>query len=102
MQKHYTVSLIMTIRMTLTSMVRYLNHVFTLEMARVEELPVLTTYCSYIYQVCCMNQEPNAYSHIRDMTSAGLKINLEDMPNAHPAFRERRERFPQVLKLYFD
>ena len=102
LQKHYTVSLIMTIRMTLSSMLRYLNHVFTLEMARVEELPALTTYCSYIYQVCCMNQEPNAYSHVMDMNKAGLRINLEDMPNAHPAFKQRRGDFPPELKLYFD
>ena len=58
-------------------MIRQLNLVFSLEMARVEELPSLCMYVSFLYQVSCVNQEPTAYTHCQD-----VHVNLEDMHGA--------------------
>ena len=63
LKKHNTVALLLSIRLTLFSMNRYLDDIFQLQMVRVEELPFLFMQTSYIYQV------PTAYSHINDLSS---------------------------------
>ena len=70
-------------RLTLTSMMRYLNQVFSLEMARVEELPIQAMYLSFIYQVACSNFEPTCMTHVQDLIERGL-VHLSDMPSADP------------------
>ena len=88
-------------RLTLTSMIRYVNQIFNLEMARVEELPIQSMYMSFIYQVACSNFEPTCMTHVQDLIERGL-VALSDMPSADPSFHERRRGFPDALKLYFD
>jgi len=49
LKKHNTVALLLSIRLTLFSMNRYLDDIFQLQMVRVEELPFLFMQISYIY-----------------------------------------------------
>lgn len=80
-------------------MVRHLFHVINMEMARTDELPMITMYISYLYQLSCVNQDPTAYSHCSQL---GVPVNLEDMSNAPAEFNQLRRNFPAYLKLYFD
>lgn len=51
LRKYNTVGLLLSIKMTLTFMVRQMNQLFNLEMVRLEELPFILMQLSYIYQM---------------------------------------------------
>ena len=68
-------------------------------MVRVEELPSICMYVSYLFQVSCVNQEPTAYAHCRGL---GIPVNLEDMHGAPQPFQNFRQNCSDQLKLLYD
>ena len=69
-------------------------------MVRVEELPAICMYTSFLYQISCVNQEPTCLVHCKN--SYGQPVNLEDLPGASESFNRFRGNMPEQLKLYFD
>lgn len=100
-KKHNTVGLLVSIRLTLAHMIRFMNYVFTLEMARVEELPALLMQTGYIYQVSWANQQPTVLQHFADLADQGL-VSFENFADSHDKVLQRRQSLPESLKLYCD